>query len=1043
MRVLSLILLAAAAWPAVAASEVRVWQDTLTLPTYQEGPPNPNPPFDQYASTRFNYPYTIREVITDRRVDVAWRAVYLENEYLKCSVLPDIGGHLYTCIDKINGQSMFYANPSIKKAQIGYRGAWAAFGIEFNFPVSHNWVSMSPVDFAFRKHGDGTASVWVGNIDRPYGMQWTVELRLAPRSTVLEQRVTLYNRSDVRHRFYWWSNAGVRIWDDSEIWYPMRWAASHGFTDVETWPVDSKGRNLSVIRNQTGGTVSHFVHGSREPFMGVYHPHTQAGVAHYSDYAELPAKKIWSWGVDPDGLDWRRALSDDNSGYVEVQAGLMRNQETYAFLEPRRSIRFTEYWMPVRGIGGVSRANLAGVAHLRREGGALVAGFNANAPVAGAKLRILDGARVLHEEVASLTPERAWSKRIEGAPAGKLTLEVAGADGSVLLRHTEGGYDWSPASEVRTGPQPRLQPSTPLETATDQELNGNLLGAWATYTAALKSAPDDFNLRVAAGRLAVTLLRYADAVRWLEPAQARATYDPEIAYHLGLAYQGLGETRKARTQFETAQRMPRFRAAGSVKLAELLGREGDLPGALRFLEQALQAEPDDQRAREEWVAVMRALGRKPEAPAPSLSLFLSGDTGADPERVLGNASLYMRLGLWREALGVLSREYKKPPAEQIESGLPLPQRHPVVAYYRAFCRRKLGESPDADYAIAAKLPTDYVFPSGAQTLEAIEAAVRERPGDGRAHFLLGSLRMASGLVDEALAEWRAAARIDPAIPVLHANLGRALLSIRRDARGASEAFRAGLAPDPANTELYSGLGAALSLMGRPPSDFTSVLERFPDPARMPISLVYDQALSYAEAGQFDKARALFGNRYFPREEGGTNVRQVWIRVRALEAQAAAAAGRCEAALQIVDHIGEAAAGLDFTRDGLAPFLAAAPNQAALGLAEARCGREAAAARRAERLKAAGDPSSLAFGSRLARALPGYNAGDWARRTPAPSGRRGGGRGAGGMSVAAGMMAAEAGRLQEARELLEAALLAPDRNLSHHHARVALREALSK
>ena len=108
--------------------------------------------------------------------------MYLENEYLKCSVLPDIGGHLYTCIDKISGQPMFYANPSIKKAQIGYRGAWAAFGIEFNFPVSHNWVSMSPVDFSIAKNADGSASVFVGNIDRPYGMQWTVELRLAPGS---------------------------------------------------------------------------------------------------------------------------------------------------------------------------------------------------------------------------------------------------------------------------------------------------------------------------------------------------------------------------------------------------------------------------------------------------------------------------------------------------------------------------------------------------------------------------------------------------------------------------------------------------------------------------------------------------------------------------------------------------------------------------------------------------------------------------------------------------------------------------------------------
>ncbi|HJT70088.1 MAG TPA: DUF5107 domain-containing protein, partial [Terriglobales bacterium] len=139
----------------VSLGQVRVWQGTLTLPTYEEGAPDPNPPFDQYANNRFNYPYTLRHNLTNKRVNHPWRALFLENEYLKCSVLPDIGGHLYTCIDKISGQPMFYANPSIKKADVSYRGAWAAFGIEFNFPVSHNWVTMSPVDFAFHQNSDG------------------------------------------------------------------------------------------------------------------------------------------------------------------------------------------------------------------------------------------------------------------------------------------------------------------------------------------------------------------------------------------------------------------------------------------------------------------------------------------------------------------------------------------------------------------------------------------------------------------------------------------------------------------------------------------------------------------------------------------------------------------------------------------------------------------------------------------------------------------------------------------------------------------------
>src|SRR5499427_634567 len=229
--------------------QVRVWEGVLKLPAYEEGAPDPNPPFDQFSTGRFNYPYTLRNEIPNARAEHEWRAIYLEKDYLKCSVLPDIGGHLYTCIDKISEQPMFYANPSIKKARIGYRGAWAAFGVEFNFPVSHNWMSMSPVDFAYAAHSDGSASVTVGNIDRVYGMEWRVELILRPGSTVLEQRVELSNRSDVRQRFYWWNNAGVQVWDDSRVEYPMRYAAAHGFAEVQTWPVDREGKDLSVIKN--------------------------------------------------------------------------------------------------------------------------------------------------------------------------------------------------------------------------------------------------------------------------------------------------------------------------------------------------------------------------------------------------------------------------------------------------------------------------------------------------------------------------------------------------------------------------------------------------------------------------------------------------------------------------------------------------------------------------------------------------------------------------------------------------------------------------
>src|ERR1700722_14959011 len=82
-----------------AGAQVKAWQGTLTLPAYEEGPPDPNPPFDTYATTEFNYPYTMRTSLSGTKKAHVWRALFLENKYLKCTILPDVGGHLYTCVD--------------------------------------------------------------------------------------------------------------------------------------------------------------------------------------------------------------------------------------------------------------------------------------------------------------------------------------------------------------------------------------------------------------------------------------------------------------------------------------------------------------------------------------------------------------------------------------------------------------------------------------------------------------------------------------------------------------------------------------------------------------------------------------------------------------------------------------------------------------------------------------------------------------------------------------------------------------------------------
>ena len=84
---------------------------------------------------------------------------------------------------------------------------------------------------------------------------------------------------------------GCRHGTTRKLIYPMRFAATHGFTEVHPWPVDHDGVDYSVLAITTKGPVSMFSHGSREDFMGVWNPHTNTGTAHFAEYEELPAQE--------------------------------------------------------------------------------------------------------------------------------------------------------------------------------------------------------------------------------------------------------------------------------------------------------------------------------------------------------------------------------------------------------------------------------------------------------------------------------------------------------------------------------------------------------------------------------------------------------------------------------------------------------------------------------------------------------------------------------------------------------------------------------
>jgi len=955
------------------AQPVWLWEDSKVIPTSEEGLPDPNPPFDLFTTSgRFNYPYTLRHNLVDRRVPRQWRTLNLENEYLKCTVLPDLGGHLYTCIDKINGASMFYANPSIKFARIAYRGMWAALGIEFNFPVSHNWMTVSPVDFAMTQEADGGGSVWVGNIDRAYGMQWRVQLTLHPGRDYLEQRTTLYNRSDARHRFYWWTNAGVEVWDDSRILYPMEFTAAHGFADIDTWPVNAAGVDQSIVGNQKYGPVSRFSYGSREPYMAVYHPHTRSGVVHYSSPLDLPAKKIWSWSSDEDGLDWRTALSDNNSAYVEIQAGLFRDQETYGFLEPQETRAFTEYWIPIRELGGVARASPDAVLNLSRQAtsgdrAGLEVILNVTRELPNALINILNGTRTVASTRGFLSPLKTFRKMFPDLPASaSYTVELRNEAGGVFLRHTEGKYDFVSHDRVQAGKQPSHEyPPEPnraaddfLALGTDQESNGELPVAHTTYQRGLARFPNSIALNRAAGRLEVVLKHYEPAAQHLSKALSWVNSDHETAYYLGLALAANGDERGARSQWEFAQQSASYHAPAMMKLAALEARTGDRERALKMLQEAVHNRPDLTRDGAIEVALLRDLRKQTEAiqrlefwqqqdPTSSFlrfeaTLLGQNDSGllahlaADPERILEIATDYMRFGLYQDALNVLSRQYPSGPEVVGEPGVLHPSSYPLIAYYRGFCRDALGQDGRGDFAAASSMPTSFVFPDRPESFAVLHRALEINPNDANAHFLLGSLYLSGAMTGPAIREWETARKLKPSIPTLHRNMGYAVLQSSESPERAMELFREGMKYDPDNVDLYLGLEEAMEKVGRAPGERARALQSFPRLQSAPAPLVFRLVQLLGEAGEFDQAEHQFANRFFPREEGGANVRQIYVTLKLARAKSLATHGQCSAALETVHHVGDPVASLPFTAKGLGPFLASEASKQTVNEIQAVC-----------------------------------------------------------------------------------------------------------
>ncbi|WP_033325742.1 DUF5107 domain-containing protein [Promicromonospora sukumoe] len=944
----------------LAGRAAAAWEAPLNLTTYAPLPPDRFPAYldrrvYQGSSGRV-YPLPFHHQIADEPHQRAWRAVHLENEWLRVVVLPELGGRIHVARERGSGRDLFWTNPVIKPALVGLAGPWVAGGVELNWPQHHRPATYLPVDVEIEEEPDGAVVVWCSDHDPFTRMKGMHGVRLRPDSAVLELTVRLYNRSELPQSFLWWANVAAKVDDDYQSFFPhdVTYVADHARRAITAFPhadrpyygvdypalASSGGDRLDWYRNIPVPT-SYMCLGSDEEFFGGYDHASGLGFVHVADRAISPGKKQWTWGNAPFGHAWDANLADDGSHYVELMAGVFTdNQPDFAYLAPGETKVFSQYWYPVRDVGPVDRATLEAAVRLERSGsgGGVDDGSGTTARIGVVVPRPLDDltvtlsadGAVLATDVVDVDPTRpALLEHEVPAGTGPLTVTVTHGD-RTLVAWTE-----TPTGAVPE-PDPAEEPPAPDEVGTVEELA--LIAAHldlyrhATrapepyWHEALRRDPGHVDSLVGLGRRAYVAGDPERARDHLERAVERLTRlhrsprDTTALYLLGLVREQLGDDAGAYDAYAQAAWSRAWRAPAGYRMARLDARAGRHERALARLDDVRRTEPDHLQAlalavvchgrlRQHAAATSALAAARALDPLDAWLRHLDGQPASgDAQTLLDVAIELAGVGEHETALACLDE------AEAREDHRPAGQTaaRPLLAYHRAHVLALAGRADDAaaERARARGLDATWCFPGRLADAAVLSAAADADPDDARARSLLGHWTYAAGRRADALALWRSAVALDPADAVAWRNIGVAAVNHERDLGAAGEAYGRALAAAPGDARLRYESDQLAALTGETPA---ARLAKLPAGALDRDDLAVEALHLMVTEGRAEEALTILGGRRLHPWEGGEGQALLaWDRAHTHRALDALADGRPDdavahvrAALTPPSNLGEA------------------------------------------------------------------------------------------------------------------------------------------
>ena len=836
---------------------VRCWEEDVLLPTYETGEFEKNPIFLEkrvyQGSSGVVYPYPVIEKIADQPTQKSWHVVFIENQYIKVMIMPELGGRIQMAFDKVKQRHFVYFNQVIKPALVGLTGPWISGGIEFNWPQHHRPSTYLPTDFRLEEHADGSCTVWVNEVERMFRTKGMAGFTLYPDKAYIEIKAQLYNRTPFPQTFLWWANPAVAVNDDYQSVFPpdVNAVFDHGKRDVSSFPIAtgvyykmdySAGVDISRYKNIPVPT-SYMAIKSKYDFVGGYENDSQGGLLHVANHHVSPGKKQWTWGNGEFGKAWDRNLTEEDGPYIELMTGMYcDNQPDFTWLQPYEEKSFTQYFMPYQGVGVVKNATKDALINLEIQDQEVLIKVYTTGSFPHAVLTLQQNGQTRLCEHFDISPLAVKEFRLTlpgQIKAEELKLSLCSAEGRELV-----GYQ-ADKPEIKPIPDPAKAAQEPKDIASMEQLylTGLHLEQYrhATYNPAdyylegIKREPGDVRCNNAMGLLLMRKGQFAKAEPYFRQAIATLTernpnpYDGEPLYNLGWSLKMQGRYEEAYEQFFKACWNAAWQDAGYFNIAQIDLMQQHPETALENIERSLIRNWHNHKARALKAAILRKLNRTTEALAwieDSLAidafnmgcryekyLLTQQETDLDELKTLMRNwnhgyieySLdYAEAGMWEEATSFLQ-------LHEQEGG----DIYPMVYYALGYYTRQAGQTEKAKayYSKASQANPAYCFPNRIEEVVILESALAANPADAKASYYLGNFWYGARQYEEAVKCWETSVQHDDSFPTVWRNLALAYYNKLGQTERALQVMEKAFALDQEDARVFMELDQLYKKLG--------------------------------------------------------------------------------------------------------------------------------------------------------------------------------------------------------------------------------------